>query len=51
MEKSPRHGKTDKTQKVTIKGKIHRKWDFDKTELKKKKTEIYGFIVGYPPFL
>ena len=35
MEKSPRHGKTDKTQKIALKRKIHGKWDFGKTEFQK----------------
>ena len=39
MEKSAKHGKMDKTQKISLKQKIHRKWDFDKTEFQKQKTE------------
>ena len=39
MEKSTRRGKTDKTRKVTLKRKIQGKWDFDKTEFQKWKTE------------
>ena len=35
MEKSPRYGKMDKTQKITLKCKIHGNWDFDKTEFQK----------------
>ena len=33
MEK---HGKTDKTWNITLKWKIHRNWDFDKTDFKIK---------------
>ncbi len=32
---STKHGKTDKTQKITLKRKIHGKWGFDKTEFQK----------------
>ena len=39
MEKSRKYGKTDKTQKITLRHKIHGKWDFDKTEFQRQKTE------------
>ncbi len=39
MEKSPRHGKMDKTQRITLKQKIPGKQDFDKTEFQKQKME------------
>ncbi len=37
--KSIAHGKTDKTWKITLIRKIHRKWDFDKMEFQKQKTD------------
>ncbi len=43
MKKSQRCGKTDKTQKITLKRKIHGKWDFDKTISKVEKWKNYGF--------
>ncbi len=39
-----RHGKTDKTQKITLKRKIHRKWDFKfliKRNFKRRKWKNY----------
>ena len=33
--KSRKHGKTDKTRKITLKWKIRGKWDFNKTECQK----------------
>ena len=44
MEKSPRHGKTDKTQKITLKQKIHGKWDFEN-----RKQKNYGFNLVHLP--
>ena len=45
-EKSTRHGKTDKTQKIALKQKIYGKWDFDtvlKQNVKSRKQKNYGF--------
>ncbi len=49
MDKSTRHVKTDKTGKITLKQKIHRKWDFDKTEFQNYKTEkLWLYYNIYP---
>ena len=47
IEKSTRHGKMDKTQKITLKQKIHGKNDFDKTISKVENGKIMA--LGYNP--
>ncbi len=39
----------DKTRKITLKQKIHGKWDFDKTEFQKQKTEKLWLQIQFLP--
>ncbi len=48
LEKSPTHGKTDQTWRITLKLRIHGKWDCDKTEFQKYKTKKLLLYVPVP---
>ncbi len=40
MDKSPRHGKTEKTREITLKRKIDGTQNFDKTDVEMEKIWV-----------